>query len=513
MVTVESKSAAWRGALAILLAAGLGAGCDRAETRSTGLRAVRAPAVAGQFYPGEPEKLQAAVRTYLDSARGYSGETPLALLAPHAGYSYSAQVAADAFRPLIGADLDVVVILGTNHTVPPFSGAAIYPGDYRTPLGTVSTDTAVVRDLLAESDLFSLNPEPHLREHSVEVLVPFVQTVLPRAKLVPIVVGTAEIDVCNRIGEVLARALQGRRALTAASSDLAHYPAYADAVASDREVLTAAAHLDPAAVKRAIAAQLAAGRPGLSTCACGEGPILAAISAARGLGARRGVVVSYANSGDALIGDVQRVVGYGALIWTGEDAAPDVRALELPEEGRASLTHTPEARRLMRNWAVGVVRQYLQTGTLPLIRTADPILNARQGAFVTWKKSGELRGCIGHLQPDRPLCRVVGMMALQAAFNDHRFPPIETDEFEELELEISVLSPVKPVNRPQDIVLGRDGVILSKAGRQAVFLPQVATEQNWNLPQTLENLCRKAGLPPDAWQSGCELSVFQAEVF
>ncbi|MBE0555714.1 MAG: AmmeMemoRadiSam system protein A, partial [Proteobacteria bacterium] len=129
------------------------------------------------------------------------------------------------------------------------------------------------------------------------------------------------------------------------------------------------------------------------------------------------------------------------------------------------------------------------------------------------KKHGDLRGCIGRMVPDRPLATLVGAMALQAAFEDRRFRPVTVDEVPKLEVEISVLTPMKPVSGPGEIVVGRDGVLLQKGGRSAVFLPQVAPEQGWDRDEMLDNLTRKAGLPEKAWQEGARFSTFQALVF
>jgi AmmeMemoRadiSam system protein A len=136
-----------------------------------------------------------------------------------------------------------------------------------------------------------------------------------------------------------------------------------------------------------------------------------------------------------------------------------------------------------------------------------------RGVFVTLKKRGSLRGCIGHMMPDRPLAPLVGMMALQAAFEDPRFRRLTLPEVPELAVEISVLTPMKPVSGPGDIVVGRDGVLLQKGGSSAVFLPQVAPEQGWGLEEMLDNLSCKAGLPASAWRKGASFSTFQAEVF
>jgi len=140
-----------------------------------------------------------------------------------------------------------------------------------------------------------------------------------------------------------------------------------------------------------------------------------------------------------------------------------------------------------------------------------PALELPAGAFVTLHKAGHLRGCIGRMEADEPLWRVIVGMARAAAFGDPRFPPLKPDEWPQCELEISVLTPARPVAGPGEVELGRHGIVLHAAGRRAVFLPQVAAEQGWTLEETLTRLARKAGLPPDAWRRpDCRLEVFEA---
>jgi AmmeMemoRadiSam system protein A len=136
-----------------------------------------------------------------------------------------------------------------------------------------------------------------------------------------------------------------------------------------------------------------------------------------------------------------------------------------------------------------------------------------RGAFVTLKEFGDLRGCIGRMDEGMTLCDVVPEMALEAAFGDPRFPPLKKSELAACTIEISVLTPMRHVSGPADIVVGRDGVVMRKGGASAVFLPQVAVEQHWNRETLLSELSRKAGLPRDAWKSGAEFYTFQAEVF
>lgn len=476
---------------------------------------VREPAVSGRFYPGDASKLSKALDYYLKDAVKPSGERPLAIVSPHAGYIYSAQIAADAFNQAAGHQYDVVVLLGTNHTDPGFSGVSVYPeGGYRTPLGVAKIDKDTANQLIAADKAFTFKKSVHLREHSIEVQVPFVQTLFPDAEIVPAIVGTSDLELCSRFGKALATVLKGRRALIVASSDLSHYPDYEDAVTVDRKVLNAMTTLDPKTVHSVIQKQEKTYIRNLSTCACGEAPVLAAMAAAKALGANCGRIVSYANSGDASVGDRSRVVGYGAISFvTGslcDDQKSGKKSAAAPESGH--LTH--EHKKALLSFARKTIRQFLATETTPLARGFDPVLENKQGAFVTLKKHGRLRGCIGHMAEDLPLCRTVGAMALQAAFNDRRFPPLEPKELSEVELEISVLTPFRRVNSVEDILVGRDGVVLRKDARSAVFLPQVAPEQGWDRAEMLTHLSRKAGLSPDDWKSDdAQFSTFQAVVF
>ena len=135
------------------------------------------------------------------------------------------------------------------------------------------------------------------------------------------------------------------------------------------------------------------------------------------------------------------------------------------------------------------------------------------GAFVTLHRDGRLRGCIGTIVGREPLAAAVADNGVAAAVHDPRFAPVAPDEVSNLTLEVSALTPLRAVAGPGDIVVGRHGILLEKNGRHAVFLPQVATEQGWDLPTTLAHLCRKAGLPADAWREGTRFHVFEAEVF
>ncbi len=475
---------------------------------------IRNAVVAGQFYPDDPGELGRAIRYFLDDAVVRSIESPVALVVPHAGYVFSGQIAADAFKQVEGNPISTAIILGTNHTTAGFLGASIWPrGAFRTPLGDALIDEELAEKLMATDDRITFRRELHAREHSVEVEIPFIQMVLPNAKIVPLVVGSADFDICRDLGHSIASVIKGKPVLIVASSDLSHYPSHDGAVLSDGHVLRAVATLEPQKVTQAISEEMSRGTPGLSTCACGEGPILTAMFAAKELDATHAVVVSYANSGDTPLGEMDRVVGYGAVVLARGPGESDVSPLMAKEPESSQSPLTTEQKHYLLDLARRTIDRYLTTGTAPLARPTDAVLYAKRGAFVTLKDRGRLRGCIGHMTEDRPFCQVISAMALQAAFNDRRFQPVTEDEWKNLSIEISALTPYQKIDSPDKIVIGRDGVLLRKQGYSAVYLPQVAQEQGWNRDEMLMHLCEKAGLAGDCWKRDAELFIFQAEVF
>ncbi len=499
-------------ALLLLSAVGIGIACSAYTGDGED---VRPPAVAGQFYPSDPGHLKAAIQSYIKDAIAPSTGRPIALIVPHAGYIFSGQIGADAYRQAAGQQYDVVVILGTNHTTAGFSGISVFTGRaFRTPLGDAPVDEKIAASLLAQDSHCGKDQAPQAREHSVEVQVPFVQVLFPQAKIVPIVIGDPDLTMCTHFGQVLAKVLKDRKALIVASSDLSHYPAYSDAAGVDHQTLTAIAGLDPKAFETKTRSLMGTRVPSLVTCACGAGPIMAAMAAAKALGAGHGVVVSYANSGDTSIGEPDRVVGYGGVVLApGTPGPSDLKALEKRPAASSFTPLQDQDKKVLLKLARETILRFLTTDTLPLVRGMTPRMEFPQGAFVTLKKHGELRGCIGRIPPEVPLGRTVGSMAVQAAFNDPRFEPVKLSEVSALEIEISALTPIKEVARVEDIVIGRDGTIIRKDGRSAVFLPQVAPENHWSREQMLDNLCLKAGLPAGSWKQGTQFYTFQAEVF
>ena len=435
-------------------------------------------------------------------------------MVPHAGYLYSGQIAADAYRQAMGYPYDVVVILGTNHTVAPFEGVSVFQGrGYATPLGVAEIDRPLAQALAAADPAFAYRPDAHREEHSEEVQVPFVQVAFPKAKIVTAIVGTTDLGVTERFGKALAGLLRDKKALIVASSDLSHYPPYGEAVEADRATLKAVASLDPAVLVASIAEQERKGRRNLVTCACGEAPILATMCAARALGARRGVVVSYANSGNTVAGDYDRVVGYGAVLFTAGDGSPDTKVLEPSAPASKPVALGDSDRKYLLALARKTLERYLLTETLPLPRSESPALRQDQGAFVTLKEHGELRGCIGHMAQDTPARPRGGQDGPGGGPQRPALPRVRPEELPLIDVEISVLTPFARVDGPSAIQVGRDGTLIQKGDRQAVFLPQVAPEEGWGREEMLANLCAKAGMPTDCWKSDCTFYTFQADVF
>ncbi|NIO00776.1 MAG: AmmeMemoRadiSam system protein B [Candidatus Latescibacteria bacterium] len=475
---------------------------------------VREPARADQFYPGDPARLEKTIDAYIKDAVPPHKEKPLAIISPHAGYIYSGQICADAFNQAAAHDYDLIVLLGTNHTSGAFRGVSIYPaGGYKTPLGIAEIDDALTAELIDADKDFTFKESVHVQEHSIEVMVPFVQKLFPGAKILPAVVGTPDLDLCTRFGEALAKALRGKNALIVASSDLSHYPEYENAVKADKKTLDAIVKMDPEELRSTIQKQLREGIPNLSTCACGQAPILAAMIAAKRLGAKGARLISYANSGDTPIGNRSRVVGYGAVAFYDDFAEKPHPEEHRPAEPKDEFMLNRHQKKSLLSFARKTIEQFLAAETVPLVRGFDPVLENKKGAFVTLNMHERLRGCIGHMAEDMPLCQVVGYCATQAAFNDRRFSPVTLEELPDIEIEISVLTPFQEVGGVEDIQVGRDGVLIKKGDRSAVYLPSVPVEQGWNREEMLEHLCLKAGLSRNDWKKGARFFTFQAMAF
>jgi len=469
---------------------------------------IRQPAAAGGFYPADPRELARAVDELLARAQPPAlPEAPAALIVPHAGYMYSGGVAAQAYALLKDRKYARVVVISPSH-MDAFGFSAVYDGDaYATPLGAVAVDKAFSARLAKAGPGLELSSRGHTvsgerGEHALEVQLPFLQRALGAFQLTAIVMGDQRYEACRALGVALAKTIQGSEGstLVVASSDLSHYHPYEEAVRLDRRVLKAIEEWDYYTLARNFEQNLWE--------ACGGGPIVAAMIAAERLGARQARLLKYANSGD-VTGDRSRVVGYGAVaLWKAAKASGDGEA---KGAGEFSLGRKEQEELLWlarKSVETAVRERKLYECPAPRL----PSLLEDRGAFVTLKKQGRLRGCIGYIFPMKPLYLTVRDVAALAAVRDERFPPVATAELDQLEYEISVLSPLRRVLEAKEIIVGRHGLVVKKADREGLLLPQVAAEQGWDRMRFLRETCLKAGLAPSAWQDP-ESDIFRFTAF
>jgi hypothetical protein len=263
---------------------------------------VRKPAVAGSFYDGDPGRLRDQVDLLLTQAEDKDLKGAIrALVSPHAGYMYSGLAAAVGYKALRGSTYDAVLMVGPSHRES-FDGVSIYPGDaYRTPLGDVPIHKEIRAALAAKSPVFVLSDVGHRSEHCLEVQLPFLQRVLGEFSFVPMIVGNQSKEICLSLGTAIAEVARGKNILLVASSDLSHYHPYTTAVSLDRSVIDQVESFDELALMEQIETERVE--------ACGGGPVVSVMHAAKLLGANRSQVLFYCNSGD-ITGDKSAVVGY-----------------------------------------------------------------------------------------------------------------------------------------------------------------------------------------------------------
>jgi len=477
----------------------------------------REAAVAGAFYPGEADALRKDVVARLEKA----GKPPelagklRAIIVPHAGYKYSADTAAAAYVAVKGRGFDTVVLLGAPHRVP-VRGISVAGDYFQTPLGLVAVDFDLVNQLVEKSGAKD-GPAAHAGEHSLEVQLPFLQTVIgPGVRIVPVLVGP-DPAAQEKLAKALAELLD-ERTLIVVSTDLAHYPALDVAEKCDAAAVESWKTLDARKVAAVEREWLAAGHPDLACTMCGSDPVKTLMRLAPLIGIDSVTVLKTDTSATAS-GDKTKVVGYAAAAFsaTGKQApakppaAADEDLAKPPQISKESQKQLLEIARASATAAAGGKAS-------PKLDLAGLGADLRQpgGAFVTLKNGKELRGCIGRYPGKESIAEVVSQMAAAAA-GDSRFVdnPVTAKEMPAMAIEISVLSPLVRIDDWRKIKLGVHGVVLGRGWNRGVFLPQVATETGWSLEEFLRHLARdKAGLAADAYKDpGTEIQVFTALVF
>lgn len=469
--------------------------------------AVHTSPFSGSWYPGERRDLEDLLDRIFAASESRIGSSLLSggvgFVVPHAGLMYSGTVAAAAYRHLRERAPHRVVVIGFCHR-----GSA--PGAwlpdiecYRTPLGQTLVDCDAVACLAAERP-FRIAAEERLCDHSVEIQLPLLQRVAPEAKLVPVYVSQLDALARGAAAQALAR-LADDRTVFIASSDFTHYgrafnfePFPADHQVAgrlhdlDHAVIDAAAGLSDEMLLKAISLTRAT--------VCGYEPISLLLAILRKLQVGQEHYqqkLDYQASGE-ITGDYRHSVSYAALGYFPHSS------MLLDEADQAALMNS--ARRTLD--------RYRETGRRELVapERSSAALSRLCAAFVSLHKHGELRGCVGMSSPAVPLSRAVPEMALAAALDDSRFPPLGRDETG-IEIEISVLSPLKPIQSRADFRVNEHGAMLEAGFRRGLLLPQVATEYGWTSEEFFQALARKSGARMSVYdEPATKLHVFRAQL-
>lgn len=472
---------------------------------------VRKPAVAGSFYPGNPVELSKMIAGFYAGAKKlvFSGH-PIAIIAPHAGYEYSGKTAAAAYKQLEGEEYEAVVVIAPSHTVF-FQGASVYDGSaYQTPIGVVEIDEELSKKIGSMHPLVYLSNKGHTGgsirgEHSLEVQLPFLQQALGKFKLVAIVMGDQEENNCRALGEVLASALGEKNALIVASTDLSHFHPEKEARRLDASIQKAVEEYNP----DKLLSTLSSGKGE----ACGGGPVIATMIAAKKLGGEEVAITGYATSGEST-GDYTDVVGYLSAMILSSRPIKKIQEISNGNDKKGALELTKLEKEFLKKLAKEAIIAKIEERSVDTQPPESRTLREKRGAFVTIKIDGRLRGCIGLIRAAKPLYEVVAEMALAAAFDDPRFAPLTEKELNRIEIEISALSPLVRAENLEEIVVGRDGLMIRLDMHSGLLLPQVATEHGWDKTTFLEQTCLKAGLPKNIYKDkSAEIYRFSAEVF
>jgi AmmeMemoRadiSam system protein A/AmmeMemoRadiSam system protein B len=379
-----------------------------------------------------------------------------------------------------------------------------------TPLGEMALDLSVISELQKHSVFVSI-PRAHRGEHSVQIELPLLQEVLGSFRLVPIVVGQLDVPTMQKMAAILCDHID-EKTLVVASSDFTHYgrnfnyyPFREDVAANIRKLDMGAIDL----IKQKKLTSLVDYIAETGATICGRhaiGVLLAMLP-----DDAQAYLLHYDTSGNKS-DDYSSSVSYASIAFTGR-WSPRKSATPVP----ASAALSDADKRQLLALARSALQHFLKTREPAEIEElgfqVTPAMQQVRGCFVTLHLNGQLRGCVGQIFPMRPLYREVMAQAVNSGVNDRRFVSVDQSEMADLEFEISALTPPEPVASANEIVIGKHGIVLEKAGRNAVFLPQVAVEQGWDLEQTLNHLARKAGFADSAWREDTSFSVFEAVVF
>ncbi|GAB4283985.1 MAG: AmmeMemoRadiSam system protein B [Marinilabiliales bacterium] len=491
----------------------LTSGCNAQETENKVITTKnqilmnRKPAVAGQFYPGEKEKLINDLKNYFAQAKSNVSKNVIALIVPHAGYVFSGSVAASGYNQLdTSKKYDRVFIIASSHHKL-FKGASIYYlGNYETPLGEAKVDMDIAEKIKNENEIFTFDPDAHYYEHSVEVQVPFLQYLFgDKLKIVPIVIGTQSVEDCKKIADAL-KPYFTENNLFVISSDFSHYPDYENAIKIDSLTANAILSSNPDKLINTINSNKKLKINNLATSLCGWSSVLTLMYMTNNNEDYKYKLIEYKNSGDSKYGDHNRVVGYNAIVVEKQNHnSTKTSDFELNNEDK----------KILLTIARKTIEKYVKDGKIfdfDGITLTDNIKKPA-GAFVTLHKNGQLRGCIGRFEPGDPLYIVVRDMAISSAVKDYRFNPVSEEELKDIDIEISVLTPLRKIDSIDEFELGKHGIYIKKGWASGTFLPQVAQSTGWTKEEFLGHCARdKAGIGWDGWKDA-DLYVYEAIIF
>jgi AmmeMemoRadiSam system protein B/AmmeMemoRadiSam system protein A len=423
---------------------------------------IRQAAVAGQFYPGSAERLKEMIAGMVDEAS--AKEEIIGLISPHAGYIYSGPVAGATISRV--KFKDTFIIMGPNHTGlgKPFS--IMTEGTWWTPLGEVRIDSELGKRILAASKYLEEDDGAHRFEHSVEVQLPFLQYFSSNFGLVPIVLSHASGAIYKDIGREIAAAVKDlkREVVIIASSDMTHYEPQESANRKDKYAIEAILQLDEDELLRRLEE--------LNITMCGYAPAISLIMAAKELGAGKAELVKYQTSGDTT-GDYSSVVGYAGIVIKRLDMSPLVR--------------------LAKEAVETCVRE---DSIIPPPEKLSPEMKKQAGIFVSLHKLGQLRGCIGTLEPTQEnVAMEVIVNAISSATRDPRFPPVTAKELKDLEYSVDVLTRPRPVKDKDRLNPKKYGVIVECGSRKGLLLPDLDGVDS--VEQQIDICRQKAGIYPD----------------
>ncbi len=461
---------------------------------------VRKAAVSGQFYPKDQDELKETITGYLLSAAKQNSEIkPRILFAPHAGLEFSGKTAAYAYKQIEGHQYSRVIILSGNHHHKSKKAAVYDQGSWETPLGAVDVDETIGLMLIDEEKSIISNPTMFTQDHTIEMEILFLQSVLNDFKIVPILLGQVDESVIEALAQKLYE-IMDENTLIVVSTDLSHYPTWEVANQVDHQTINAIVGGSRETYLNSVEHLTQEYASQIDTHACGTKAVEVALQTAELLEISDFELIVYSNSGD-ITGDHSRVVGYAAIVASKDHLPGSFLNESAKKEALAIARETLES--------------YLTGGGTPQFSPHSRYLYFPLGAFVTLENGDQLRGCIGHFEPAIPLHRVIQQAAIDAATKDHRFKNVTSSEMNEIEIEVSIMTPRRKIDSWEEIELGKHGVVVQKSKISGTFLPQVATDTGWSKEEFLKELCsQKAGLARNCYQDpSVALYVFEAQIF